>query len=71
MDIFLGVWATENEIFSMALYLKTNIYVYSENTGWQTFDKTGSLINHVISKKEKSIYLNNTNSNHYDVVIDV
>lgn len=57
----------------MSLLLKTNIYIYSETNEWHKFSKIGTLNDQKEhdAKTEKSIYLQHTNSNHYDVVLAV
>lgn len=61
-------WATDVEIFAMAIYLKTDIVVFSQGN-WQRFSKTGFLKD--INFDSKNIYLENVNRNHYTVVQSV
>ena len=62
-----GTWATDIEIHYMAHLLRTNIYVHKTEyiNGWHCF--TGTHIEPGLNISPCSIFLVNTNNNHYDV----
>lgn len=65
------VWATQVEIFALAHFLKTNIYVYSlsgHNWTWMKF--SGQFIDAHLHTYAGDIYLYHRNLNHYEVVLD-
>ena len=67
-----GVWGTDIEILSASSLLSTDIFVYTKfgNTyKWQKFSRT--MLGGKKPDNNCSIYLNHTNTFHYDVVIDV
>ena len=67
-----GVWGTDIEILSASSLLSTDIFVYTKfgNTyKWQKFSRT--MLGGKKPENNCSIYLNHTNTIHYDVVIDV
>ncbi|XP_061170416.1 uncharacterized protein LOC133179738 [Saccostrea echinata] len=59
-------WATEVEIITAAHLLKTDIFIYSSDHGWQKY--SGKLVDPLLQTEEFAIYLKHTNGNHYDVV---
>ncbi|XP_050545994.1 uncharacterized protein LOC126908132 isoform X2 [Daktulosphaira vitifoliae] len=61
------VYAESSEIAAAAEYLKTSIYVYTDENGWQFFKKDDVLENY---NGEKCIYLIN-DKEHYKPVVDV
>ncbi|XP_071854491.1 uncharacterized protein [Apostichopus japonicus] len=65
-----GVWSTEVEIMAAAKLLQTDIYtyaVYGSQWKWLRYPASGNFTDNV-NRKKRAIYLENTNSNHYDVV---
>ena len=67
-----GVWGTDIEILSASSLLSTDIFVYTKfgNTyKWQKFSRT--MLGGKKPENNCLIYLNHTNTIHYDVVIDV
>ena len=62
-------WATDIEIQYMAHLLRTNIHVYERQffNDWQIF--SGTHLQPTLHPSPQSIYLLNTNSNHFDVVL--
>lgn len=72
---FNGSWATEVEIFDMAHLLATDIYTYTLHGGierWTWMKFSGSFMDrHLQVRPGTGIYLQHTNRNHYEVVLDV
>jgi len=67
----VGTWATVVEIFSTALILSTNIYIYSDyHKSWQLFCKNGTYKDG-IRATENCLYMCHVKRNHYLVVPDV
>ncbi|VVC45697.1 Ribonuclease H-like domain,OTU domain [Cinara cedri] len=66
-----GTWVVDVEVFATALFLKTNIYVYTKSWSWQLFGAQGMHTKEVDLINKKSIYIINCNSDHFKVVIDV
>ena len=67
-----GVWGTDVEILTAASLLSADIFVYTKFGGaykWQRFSRT--MLDGKRPESDCSIYLNHTNGNHYDVVLDV
>ena len=67
-----GVWGTDVEILTAASLLSADIFVYTKFGGaykWQRFSRT--MLDGKRPEGDCSIYLNHTNGNHYDVVLDV
>jgi len=67
-----GVWGTDIEILSASSLLSTDIFVYTKfgkTYKWQKFSRT--MLGCQKPENNCSIYLNHTNSIHFDVVIDV
>lgn len=65
------VWATQVEIFAMAHFLKTNIYVYSlSGHNWTWMKISGQFIDAHLHTYAGDIYLYHRNLNHYEVVLD-
>lgn len=62
-------WATDIEIYASALLLETDVYVFL-NSAWQRFSKTG-ILRDIPDIHERSVYINNVNANHYEVVRSV
>ncbi len=62
-----GVWATEVEIMAVAHMLETDVYTF--NGRWYIFSGKVAEIGSVTS--DEAIYLNHTNSIHYNVVLSV
>ena len=60
-----GVWATDAEIYAMAIMLETDINTLCEGQ-WRRFSGTGSLRHP--SGKRPAIYLVNVQGVHYEVV---
>ena len=68
-----NTWSTEVEILAAATLLQTDIYTYAlhgDQWTWLRFPNGGNLRSRV-DLSHRAIYLVNTNSNHYDVVLDV
>lgn len=60
----VGTWATEEDIFSTALKLGTNIYVYSDYYKLQQlFGKNGTY-QEVVKSNENCLYVSHVNCNH-------
>ena len=68
-----STWASENEILSTAHLLKTNTYTYtfSGNSWWRWVSFSGKFFELSIEIFNHSIYLNHTNGNYYDIVLEV
>ena len=68
-----AVWASEVEIFASAHYLKTDIFVYSLVGHRQQWLRhiSAQLVEPQCAVSGKSIYLQHTHGNHYDVVMAV
>ena len=67
-----GVWGTDIEIISASSLLSTDIFVHTkfgDTYKWEKFSRT--MLGGQKTENNYSIYLNHTNSIHYDVVIDV
>jgi hypothetical protein len=67
-------WGTDVEIIAASSLLSTDIYVYTKvGQGdifeWQKFSK--SMLNGSKPKNTCAIYLQHTNGDHYDIVLDV
>ncbi|KAK3104116.1 hypothetical protein FSP39_024549 [Pinctada imbricata] len=68
-----GTWATDTEIHAMAHMLQTNIYTYSlHGTSWKWL-KFSTMPMKISDNNEsgEALYIQNTNLNHFDVVISV
>lgn len=69
----INTWATEVEIMAAASLLQTDICVFAlcgVEWKWLRYPASGCLTTEVNPSK-RAIYLVNTNSNHYDVVLSV
>jgi len=65
-----GTWATEVDIYTTAIMLKTNIYIYSDQyKSWQLFGKSGEYKDGV-KYNENCINITHVNGNHYKIVTD-
>ena len=65
-------WATEIELFAMAHFLKTDIYVYAlTGQNFQWLKHSGAFLQEHLEIDTQCIYLFNREQNHYDVVLDV
>ncbi|XP_071855533.1 uncharacterized protein [Apostichopus japonicus] len=63
-----NVWSTEVELLAAAHLLQTDIYTYALQ--WLRYPSCGNL-SAATDTTKRAIYLRNTNSDHYDVVLDV
>jgi hypothetical protein len=67
-------WASEIEIYAMAHFLKTDIYVYTligETNLFQWLCHSACFIDPSVTKHNESVYLFHRNGNHYEIVTDV
>lgn len=64
-----AMWPTEVEIYASACMLDTDIFTYMGEGKWLRFSSSGKL--ELSDKVERSIYLQNTENVHYDVVLAV
>ena len=64
-----GTWARDADVLAAASLLGTDIYVYQRPSGgeWKCHQYSANALKYT-NPSGKSIYLNNTNSNHFDVV---
>ena len=67
-----AVWGTDVEILSAASLLQTDIYIYTKVRNahkWHKFSRT--MLGGKLPSNDCSIYIQHTNGNHYDVMLDV
>ncbi|XP_023932797.1 uncharacterized protein LOC112042458 [Lingula anatina] len=67
-----NVWGTETEILAAAHLLQTDIYVYSKpGDSWKWLKYSANFLDQNNHSHNTAIYLQNTNSDHYDIVQSV
>ncbi|KAJ8017839.1 OTU domain-containing protein 4 [Holothuria leucospilota] len=69
----VNTWATEVEIMAAASLLQTDIYVFAlsgHQWKWLRYPASGNLTTNMDPSK-RAVYLVNSNSNHYDVVLSI
>ena len=68
----LSCWGTDVEIYALSALLDTCIFVfYPLNKSWNKFDYKTLEVSTLTSSQSESIYLQNTNLDHFDVVLDI